>query len=54
MADDEELAPFDENQVKDKLEKYELLDSIGTGPGRIQYFKNFSIQALLQKPQSFL
>ena len=34
MADDEELAPFDENQVKAKLDKYELLDSIGTGPGQ--------------------
>ena len=40
MADDEELAPFDENQVKAKLEKYELLDSIGTGPG---YFETFGI-----------
>ena len=31
MADEEELSPFDVDQIKQQLEKYELLDCIGTG-----------------------
>ena len=33
MADEDELAPFDVEHMKGRLEKYELLDCIGTGKG---------------------
>ena len=31
MADEDELAPFDLEDVRRRLDKYELLDCIGTG-----------------------
>ena len=31
MADEDELAPFDVEHMKGRLDKYELLDCIGTG-----------------------